>query len=84
MRPRDYSHLAEYLALLHAKGEGRTVSEMARDICGIDPVAEPARAKKLVNQRLRRAQWLVEHGRELLLGDAHMKQDRENHRKRVR
>lgn len=57
---------AEYLALLYAKAEGFSEAEMSRDICGVDPLAEPERARKIVKARLKRAQWLADNPQRLL------------------
>lgn len=63
---RGAHRFAEYLSLLYAKAEGRSEAEMARDICGIDPVTEPARARKIVKSRLKSAQRLAEYPQLLL------------------
>lgn len=80
----DRAHLAEYLTLLHAVGEGWTDAEMARDICGIDPEIEPVRAKEVLVARLARARWLATHGEQLLLEESLSAKKPAGHRRRVR
>ena len=63
----DNAHMAIYLSLLYAAGEGHSEDEIARDILGMDPVAEPDRTKQVMNSHLRRAQWLAEYGHQALL-----------------
>lgn len=71
--------LAEYLALLHAKAEGRSEAEMAREILGIDPQKEPARAKRAVQSSLKRAQWLADNP-QALLAEAQPRASKSAHR----
>lgn len=80
----DRARLAEYLSLLHAKGEGKSDAVMARDICGIDPAVEPARAKRVLAARLARARWLATHGQQLLLEAGFSAKAPEGHSRRVR
>ena len=63
----DKAHLAIYLSLLYAAGEGHSEETMARDILGIDPAAEPDRALRVIASHLRRARWLAESGHQALL-----------------
>lgn len=84
LNSRDRAHLAEYLTLLHAKGEGRSDAEMARDICGIDPVAEPDRARRVLAARLARAQWLADNAEQLLLDVPPGSKQTKSQRKRLR
>ena len=63
----DRQHLAIYLSILYAAGEGHSVEMMARDILGLDPVAEPDRAQRVTGSHLRRARWLAESGHQALL-----------------
>lgn len=80
----DRIHFAEYLSLLYAQAEGLTDAEMARDICGIDPVAEPVRAKRVLAARLARARWFATHGQQLLLEEGLSAKAPEGHRRRLR
>jgi len=63
----DQAHFATYLALLHASAEGASDAEMCRDILGVDAVAEPARAKAMLQSHLERARWLSFNGRRRIL-----------------
>ena len=51
----DTAHMAIYLSLLYATGEGHSEDKIARDILGMDPVAEPNRTQRVMNSHLRRA-----------------------------
>lgn len=65
--PYDRAHFATYLSLLYASGEGQSEEEMAREILGIDPVADAERARRTLDRHLSRARWLAESGyRDLL------------------
>ncbi len=79
----DRAHLAEYLSLLFAESEGRSEVEMARDICGIDPEKEPARAKEVVLSRLKRARWLADNP-EAMLAEAQLFTSKKSHRSKLR
>jgi hypothetical protein len=63
----DEAHLAVYLSLLHASGDGASEATMCRDILGIDAGAEPERAKIMLQTHLDRAQWLSTSGRQRIL-----------------
>ena len=63
----DNAHMAIYLSLLYAAGEGHSEEKIARDILGMDPVAEPARTQRVMDSHLRRARWLAENGHHALL-----------------
>jgi len=63
----DRAHFATYLSLLYATGEGQSDEEMAREILGIDPVAEAERARRTLGSHLSRARWLAESGYRALL-----------------
>ena len=65
--PYDRAHMATYLALLHASGEGLTYNEMARQILGLDPKIDPDDARTIIESHLARARWLATKGRNLLL-----------------
>ncbi|MBZ0262464.1 MAG: hypothetical protein K8F90_17915 [Hyphomicrobiales bacterium] len=63
----DRRHLATYLSLLYAAGEGENDLEMARKILMIDPEKEPRRARQALESHLKRARWLAESGYQSLL-----------------
>ena len=63
----DRAHFATYLSLLYATGEGQSEEEIAREILGIDPVAEAERARRTLGSHLSRARWLAESGYRALL-----------------
>jgi hypothetical protein len=65
----DEAHFAIYLSLLHASAEGADDADMCRDILGIDPEAEPERAKAVLQSHLDRARWLSSDGRQRILED---------------
>lgn len=69
LTPYDEAHFAVYLSLLHASAEGTDEQEMCRDILGIDPEAEPNRAKTMLQSHLDRARWLSADGRQRILED---------------
>jgi len=71
LTPYDYEHAVTYLRLLDADAEGADWLEVARIVLHIDPIREPARARKAFESHLSRAKWMTEHGyRHLLRGDA--------------
>jgi hypothetical protein len=51
-----------YLRLLDAAAEGAAWEEVARMVLGIDPLAEPDRARRVHDTHLARALWLCQHG----------------------
>lgn len=63
----DWNHLATYLSLLYAAGEGHTEEKMSLDLLGIDPVLEPDRACHTLHSHLERARWLANSGYKYLL-----------------
>jgi len=63
----DEAHFAVYLTLLHASADGTSDTEMCRDILGVDPDAEPERAKTMLQSHLDRARWLSSDGRQRIL-----------------
>lgn len=58
----DEVHLVLYLQLLDACADGAAEEEIAREILGIDPVKEPARARLALESHLRRARWMRDTG----------------------
>ena len=63
----DREHFVTYLSLLYAAGEGHSEEKIARDILGMDPIAEPDRAQRVMSSHLNRARWLAGNGRQALL-----------------
>jgi hypothetical protein len=63
----DEEHLMTYRGLLDAEREGAEWDEAALLVLSIDPIREPARARRVWESHLARAKWLVEHGYDRLL-----------------
>lgn len=66
----DRLHLKLYLRLLDAERAGATLGDVAPKLLGLDPVAEPERAKRVHTSHLARAKWISEHGYRDLLQDS--------------
>lgn len=62
----DDRHHEFYVRLLEAQNEGLPKDDIARRILGIDPDAEPERARKAVESHMARAQWMGDVGYLLL------------------
>ena len=60
----DDRHLDTLVRLLEARNEGLAKDGVAWRIPGIDPVAEPGRARKAVANHMARAKWMGEDGRD--------------------
>ncbi len=58
----DRTHTATYLRLLDAAKQGAPWEEASQIVLGIDPLREPARAKRAYDTHFTRARWLTEHG----------------------
>jgi hypothetical protein len=58
----DKEHLLTYLRLLDAQAEGAEWDEAALLVLNIDPVREPARARRVWESHLARAKWLTAQG----------------------
>jgi hypothetical protein len=69
LTPYDHAHLATYLRLLDAETEGADWVEVAQIVLRIDPVVEPARARRAWETHLARAKWMTKHGYRQLLGE---------------
>ena len=65
----DRAHLSIYLRLLDAAEEGASWEEVAPIVLGIDPTAQPDRARLAHASHLARARWLTAHGYRHLLRD---------------
>jgi hypothetical protein len=63
----DEEHLAIYLRLLMAEEEGADWREVVEVLFGLNPVAEPDRAKTVHDSHLARAHWMTETGYRHLL-----------------
>jgi hypothetical protein len=67
----DEEHIITYLRLLDADADGADWQEVARIVLHIDPIREPARARKAFDSHLSRAKWMTEYGyRHMLRGGA--------------
>ena len=65
----DRRHMAQYMRLLDAAGEGASWQEAARIILGLDTQKEPERARLVHDTHLERARWLSSVGyRQLAAG----------------
>jgi hypothetical protein len=58
----DRAHLVTYARLLDAMAEGAQESDVMRVVLGVDPIAEPERAKRRFDSHLRRARWMSSEG----------------------
>lgn len=63
----DRSHMKVYMRVLDAATDGADWREAVAVIFGIDPDAEPERARLVHDSHLARARWMTEHGYRLLL-----------------
>lgn len=63
----DRAHMKEYMRVLDAATDGADWREAVSVIFGIDPDAEPERARKVHDSHLARAHWMTEHGYRQLL-----------------
>ena len=66
MTEYDVGHVETYVRLLEAANEGMAKDEIARRILGIDPDAEPQRAREAVKSHMARARWMGKVGYLLL------------------
>ena len=65
----DRSHLKTYLRLLDAAADNADWREVASIVLGLDPGADPERARRVHAAHLDRAQWMTRVGyRDLLSG----------------
>ena len=60
--PYDERHHQTYWRLLDAAEEKADWQEVVRIIFGLDPAAEPDRAKTIHDSHLARARWMCERG----------------------
>ncbi|PAP92000.1 DNA -binding domain-containing protein [Mesorhizobium wenxiniae] len=67
----DREHMKLYMRVLDAATEGADWREAVAVIFGVDPDAEPERARRVHDSHLARARWMAEHGYRHLLRDGH-------------
>ena len=60
-----------YVRLLDAEADGADWMEVSRTVLRIDPVREPARARRAWETHLSRAKWMSENGYQQLLRPVH-------------
>ncbi len=63
----DRAHMKEYMRVHDAATDGADWREAVAVIFGIDPDAEPERARLVHDSHLARARWMTEHGYRQLL-----------------
>lgn len=63
----DEAHFATYLRLLDAAEEGADWREVVEIVFGLDPDAQPDRARSIHDSHLARARWMTEKGYRHLL-----------------
>lgn len=63
----DRAHMKEYMRVHDAAADGADWREAVSVIFGIDPDAEPERARRVHDSHLARARWMTEHGYRQLL-----------------
>lgn len=63
----DREHLPIYLRLLDAAEAGADWREVVAIVLGLDPDADPERARRVHDAHLARARWMTEHGYRQLL-----------------
>lgn len=63
----DRTHMKVYMRLFDAATEGADWREAVAVIFGLDPFAEPERARRVHDSHLARARWMSEHGYRRLL-----------------
>lgn len=62
----DRQHVKLYVRLLDAKADGASWEEAVEVLFGIDPDADPQRARNIYDSHLARAHWMSEHGYKIL------------------
>ena len=68
----DRAHVKLYCRLLDAEADGADWKEAVEILFGIDPVAEPERARRVHASHLARAHWMAKHGYQILrMGRGH-------------
>jgi hypothetical protein len=64
---RKDQEVQDYLHSLDAEADGADWDEVSLIVLGIDPVREPARARRAWESHLARAKWMTEQGYQFLL-----------------
>jgi hypothetical protein len=67
----DKEHVTVYARLLDAEADGADWMEAALLVLRIDPVSEPARARRAWETHLSRGKWMTENGYRQLLRPVH-------------
>jgi hypothetical protein len=67
----DKEHATVYVLLLDAEADGADWMEASLTVLRIDPVREPARARRAWESHLSRAKWMIENGYLQLLRPVH-------------
>lgn len=63
----DRAHMKDYMRVHDAAAEGADWREAVAVIFGIDPDAQPERARRIHDSHLARARWMTAHGYRQLL-----------------
>ena len=58
----DRVHAPKYLRLLDAERAGAPWEQAAKVVLGVDPGAEPERARRMHETHLARARWMMDEG----------------------
>jgi hypothetical protein len=64
----DREHMKLYMRVLDAAADGADWREAVAVLFGVDPAAEPERARRVHDSHLARARWMTKHGYRQLLG----------------
>lgn len=64
----DRAHMQLYLRLSDAAADGADWREVMSVLFGLDPAADPARARRIYDTHLARVRWMAEHGYRVLAG----------------
>ncbi|WP_375551404.1 DNA -binding domain-containing protein [Rhodophyticola porphyridii] len=67
----DRTHLKTYLRLLDAEADGADWQEVVHVLFGLNPAADPDRARHMHDTHLARARWMTEHGYRHLLREGY-------------
>jgi hypothetical protein len=67
----DREHVSVYVRLLDAEADGADWMEASLTVLRIDPIREPARARRAWETHLSRAKWMAESGYSPLLHAVH-------------
>jgi hypothetical protein len=67
----DKEHITVYLGLLDAEADGADWMEASVTVLHIDPIRDPARARRAWETHLSRAKWMAESGYRQLIRPLH-------------